>query len=57
MDRSGDTETSEMEAKDQCLFQDKRQEQHQRKVEDPAKTSKMMDLQYFSELIDQKYRL
>jgi hypothetical protein len=55
-DGSEDAEISEKEAKDQSLSQEERRRRHQRRAEARAKTSKMMDLQYFLELVDQKHR-
>jgi hypothetical protein len=55
-DGSEDAEVSEEEAKDQQLSKEERQKRHQRRVEARAKNSKMMDLQYFLELVDQKHR-
>jgi hypothetical protein len=56
MDGSEDSDISEKEAKDQSISQEERQKRHQRRSEARAKTSKMMDLQYFLELVDQKHR-
>lgn len=53
---SEDADISEKEAKDQSLSQVEHRKRHQRRAEARAKTSKMMDLQYFLELVDQKHR-
>lgn len=53
---SEDAEVSEKEAKDNSLSQEERQARHRRRAEARAKNSKMMDLQYFLELVDQKHR-
>jgi hypothetical protein len=55
-DGSGDTDVSEKEATDQNLSQEERRKRHQKRVERRAKTSKVMELQYFLELVDQKHR-
>ena len=53
---SEDGDVSEKEATDQNLSQEERRKRHQKRVERRAETSKMMDLQYFLELVDQKHR-
>jgi hypothetical protein len=55
-DGSEDGDVSEKEAADQNLSQEERRKRHQKRVERRAVTSKMMDLQYFLELVDQKHR-
>ena len=59
-DGAEDEEISEKEAADQTLSQEERRRRRQRRVEARVeartKTSKMMDLQYFLELVDQKHR-
>jgi len=55
-DGSEDGDISEKEAADQNLSQEERRKRHQKRVERRAVTSKMMDLQYFLELVDQKHR-
>jgi hypothetical protein len=56
MDGSEDSDISQKEAMDQNISQEERQKRHQRRRDARAKTSKMMDLQYFLELVDQKHR-
>jgi hypothetical protein len=55
-DASDDADISEKEAKDQSLSQEERRKRRQRRAEARTKPSKMMDLQYFLELVDQKHR-
>lgn len=55
-DGSEDNELSDKEATDQNLSKEERWKRHQARVEARVKTSKMMDLQYFLELVDQKHR-
>ena len=55
-DGAEDVEISEKEAADQTVSREERRKRRQRRVEARTKTSKMMDLQYFLELVDQKHR-
>lgn len=55
-DGAEDEDISEKEEADQTLSQEERRKRRQRRVEARTKTSKMMDLQYFLELVDQKHR-
>jgi len=53
---SEDGDISESEVTDQNLSQEERRKRHQKRVERRVETSKVMELQYFLELVDQKHR-